>query len=446
MTHRADWPCHLCGSRVSDGRPSEPLPGDFKGFAPVHYGCVKVHDEARTGPLTTVACSHCGLVQTLPHPTRQEVAKYYSSGQYRRDFPPLPVFELTPDLRPTGRMVEPTEPGYSEALDLGAASVARRLVDTFQIAKTDRILEVGCGDGRVSAALVRMGFSVSAVEQDPNLRYAASERCAWAYAERWPVRMGEDLAELPGAPVICDAPERAFGFGATSPPPFDFVFALQVLEHFPSPVADLYTNLVRYAKPGTGVVCVEVPTVERPYVSLAHFLQKPHVVNFSTHTLGAALKMAGLTETVVKIEGSVLIGAGVRTGEPEAYVPHGGPSGEQVAAELQAWEARRLANPKAVVQRFVDGEDMDEAEMAIVRDDFLRWAEVGSHAVMSIGAPHGICALYDSAQDRVQDWHPDPWVRGYLAGRIYESQRASRMLDHLTNELLMRLNRPKDEA
>lgn len=395
--------CHLCAAAIGYTHPPPP-------FLPVRTftGCTLVHDEGRTGPLLSVACDTCGLVQTFPHPTPAEVSSWYSSGQYRRDFPWLPLFELDVDGKATGRMVKPDSPDYEAQQARHGEHTARRLVDTYNLQKTDRILEVGCGAGWVSVALLKMGFFPNAVEADHEMLATAGRNGA--------------LVMSPAMVPIGH---------------FDFVFAHQVAEHFADPVGQLFDDVARYAKPG-GIVSVEVPTVERPYVSLSHFFQYPHVVNYSTHTLKTALEMAGLNDVITVIEGSVLVGAGIATGERRPYKPHGGPSGAEVAAELQAWEARRLADPAEAVKRFLAG-GSDESDLIVARGEFQRWMRTAGEAIRSIHAPHGLCGLYDSVQWK--DWDPNPWVRGFLAGRIYEGQRASRACDHVANQLIYNLNK-----
>lgn len=371
-----------------------------------------VSNEGRTGPLHTVACQACGLVQTLPHPTAEEVAAYYASGAYRQEFRPLPVYELDANLEPTGRMVDPGSPDYETALDRAGVHTAKRLIRDYAIAPTDRVLEVGCGDGRVAAAFAEAGVCTMAIEADPNKRLEAQARG-----------------------VRAEEPHECSGH--------DFVYALQVAEHFADPVRELHENIVRHAKIG-GVVVVEVPTVERPYVSLSHFLQKPHVVNYSGHTLQEAMWAAGLDEARTRIEGSVLIGEGIRSADGPRKRPPGyqwpGPSGTEVAAALKRWEHDREHSRGAIVRRFMEGEDLDPAALQTIREEFALWSETAERAVRGMGL---LCKAIDD-QPR-EDWHADPWVRGYLAGRIYEGQRLSRALDHVNGDVMMFLNRDRGE-
>ena len=155
--------CYLCGHTLGDA--------------------LHVHDQGRTGPLTTVACSECSLLQTSPHPTAAEVADYYRSGQYRLEFPALPREELDAELQPTGRMVRPEDDDYAATLDRHGERAARRLIDALGLGAGVRVLEVGCGDGRVAAAMRRLGVDVRAAEYQVA---AALARVGQAQAQRRP--------------------------------------------------------------------------------------------------------------------------------------------------------------------------------------------------------------------------------------------------------------------
>lgn len=385
--------CHLCRSPLDQA--------------------VTIATEGRTGPLHTVACDMCGLVQTVPHPTAEEVADYYASGAYRREFPDLPMPLLNEDLTYAGRMVEPGSPEYETAKDRIGMHAARRLVGDYKIEPSDKVLEIGCGDGRVAGALRFHCFTI-AVEADPNKR---------AEAEARGVTVAEPGVVLPGQQ--------------------DFVYALQVAEHFADPIGQLRTEIVEMAKVG-GVVVVEVPTVERPYVSLTHFFQKPHVASYSSDTLKAALEMAGLGQVTTRIEGSILIGCGVRLAEPDPVsMPWAGPgTGQRVADGLHAWqvaqddaEAKRA--PQLAMTKMLDGDDLTPRELDLCREELRRYASTGAEAILSLSA---LVKMLDA--HTLPDWHADPWVRGYYAGRIYERGACAQLMGHLLDELHLGLNRP----
>lgn len=395
--------CHLCRRDLTDA--------------------ITVGTEGRTGPLTSVACRRCGLVQTMPHPTAKEVGDYYASGQYRREFPPLPVFELGEDLEVVRdgeglpRMTPPDDERYSLMLDRAALRTAKRLADTLKMATHHRVLEVGCGDGRVAAALASIGIDVCAMETDPDKA---------------------DEARARGVRII----EEGAGF--------DVVYALQVIEHFADPVGELRT-LAERAKVG-GLVYVEVPTIERPYVSLAHFFQRPHVVNYSSETLPEAMALAGLGDVQIWIEASVLIGLGVRSADP-VPAPEWQDTDERglrAAAILGGWEQRRLAKERAQREqakaedrmgRFDRGEELTAEERLWVAGECKRFRDGFVDAVEAIRL---IIKQLESAER--EDWHQQPWARGFLAGRIYEGQQTSIALGHVLNTLMDMLNREPEQT
>lgn len=248
--------CHLCARPLTDA--------------------VHVHDRGRTGPLTTVACFTCGLVQTVPHASPEAVAAYYSSGDYRREFPPLPDDPQTRALQPA------------------------------DVSGSGRVLEVGCGNGAWASRVTMRGIQIDATEPDETVAVTARAR-------------GVNVVKEPARP-------------------YQAAFAFQVIEHFADPVQGIAENLVRHVVPG-GLVYVEVPCVEEPYQSLSHFFQRPHVVTYDSRTLAAALMLAGLERVATQIHGHVLCGFGVRRDPPTlAEWTMGGPArGEGVAAYLHAW-------------------------------------------------------------------------------------------------------------
>lgn len=384
---------------------------------------IRVHDDSRTCPLVTVACASCSLVQTVPHPTPAEVFEYYASGAYRREFPDLPRVWIGDDGEPDPtRLVSPDDPEYPLTCDRHGEHAARRLIEALDLGRPGlRVLEVGGGDGRVNAAMRRAGVDAEMIERDP------------AKATQ---------AESLGAKVVAD------GAG------YDVVFALQVVEHFADPVGEL-AAMVERAKVG-GIVFVEVPTVERPYVSLTHFLQKPHVVNYSSHTLAEALRCAGLDDVRTAIDGGVLLGWGERgTSRRRAYEPHGGPMAAEVVGRLHGWERERAARELAErrLRDFADpewraaltadewGTPMDSRATVDFAASELDRAQRGlASAVYQLGK---VIHLLESESETAPTWHPEPWVRGCYAGRDAERQKIGVVLSMVHSSLLVLLNKEK---
>jgi 2-polyprenyl-3-methyl-5-hydroxy-6-metoxy-1,4-benzoquinol methylase len=406
-------PCHLCTRPLSDA--------------------LTVWEQGRTGPLHTAACLRCGLVQTVPHPTEAEVSAYYESGEYRQEFRPLPVFELGEDLEAvrnedgSPRYVDPTDERYGTMLDRAGMHTAKRLVATHGLGAGAKVMEIGCGDGRVAAAMVWHDLEVHALERDPRKAVEAEGHMENAWCGNRPA--------TPRPTVDTVATRDGF----------DFVYALQVIEHFADPIAGLRDNVVRYAKVG-GIVHVEVPTVERPYVSLSHFFQKPHVVNYSSDTLGEAMVLAGLTDVRVWIEGSVLVGVGVRAAEapPAPEWPEPWSRAHQTVAYLHDWERRRLEREKGMAQaaamhdlmsRLEAGQLTSPEEQIAAGKEWARFRDTATDAVMGLQA---LCHALDEPGD---DWDADPYIRGFLMGGIARQQDFALVCHHIINHLIMRLNR-----
>ena len=205
---------------------------------------VFVHDATRSrAPWITIACRTCGLVQHRDHPSAADLDEYYRSGAYRREFPPMPQAGIGPE-----------NPLYPEMRKLWGQAVASGMSSVVGPLYGRTIYEMGAGDLAVCGALARRGAKPTAIEIDPTII-------------------------PPGVTVADRLPDDM--------PPGALVCAFQVLEHQADPVSALH-DWLRAAE-----VYVEVPNARRPYVSLTHFLQYPHVVSFSPRTLGMAALMAG---------------------------------------------------------------------------------------------------------------------------------------------------------
>jgi SAM-dependent methyltransferase len=138
-----------------------------------------------------------------------------------------------------------------------------------------RACDIGCGDGRVLAALRRCGVAVVGVETDPVARGVAHAR-------------GLDVE----AGTAEDLPDRVRADR------FDVVLMVHVLEHCLDPLRGL-ENAVAILKPGGGKLVIEVPNNEALGLRLAGaawpWLDVPLHLNFFTPgSLGRACVRAGL--------------------------------------------------------------------------------------------------------------------------------------------------------
>lgn len=212
-----------------------------------------------------VACEGCGLVQVYPQPDPKEMAAYYASHDYRREYGPAALIFTGPD---GSYRVQPGEPRYEHAVMRKAeleASVVASVVESIEGLK---VLEVGCGEGRMLRELERMGALVTGIEPDGEAAAKATGRL-----ER-------------GTVHACTLEH------ARLDPPYDVVTAWHVVEHAFDPV-DMLRRL-RGLMADHGVLMIEVPDLTSPGlpVETAHF-QHVHLYDFTGPTLKATLSKAG---------------------------------------------------------------------------------------------------------------------------------------------------------
>lgn len=206
--------------------------------------------DRRLKPLTTVACTGCGLIRTDPMPTEVELAHYYT-GLYRLDYQ---FAGRDPSRAHIGR---------------GRAEAARRLALLAPgLPAGASVLDFGSGSGEFLAALAAAGHRPQGLE--PGKDYSGFARRRY------------------GVPVLTATLAEA-AFPARS---FDAITTHHVIEHLRDPVAAL-ARLAGWLKEG-GILYVSVPDLspsDRPPFARFHFA---HVHNFVPATLLAAARRAGL--------------------------------------------------------------------------------------------------------------------------------------------------------
>ncbi len=143
------------------------------------------------------------------------------------------------------------------------------------------VLDVGCGEGHVAAALVERGCRVWGIEIDPEAAVAARISCE--------------------AVVVGDV--MGVSHESLGSRPFDVILLLDVLEHLVDPLVAL-RHVTAWLAPG-GRVIVSIPNVAHAAVRLAllqgrfeysetGLLDETHLRFFDRRSLGALIHDAGL--------------------------------------------------------------------------------------------------------------------------------------------------------
>lgn len=205
------------------------------------------------GPYRVVVCRSCGLGRTEPQPPDTVLEPLYR-GEY-----------MSADARKFGGPVEAVRRVVVRAL---AARIARR------IGGHGRVLDVGCGDGKLLVALAKHGFTGTGVELHS--------------------RVGERLPPGSGIDVVVGTLEQA-RFPARS---FRVVVLRHVLEHLRDPLGTL-TEVRRVIQPG-GHLVIAVPNLASWQARVSrdrwfHLDLPRHLFHFTPASLERALERTGFT-------------------------------------------------------------------------------------------------------------------------------------------------------
>ncbi len=231
--HSATETCPICGAR---------------GTVPFTH---------RTGHYEVVVCATCGLGRTVPQPPDAVLEALYK-GEY-----------TSMDARKFGGPIEVVRRFFVRAL-------ARRIARRF--GARGRVLDVGCGDGKLLVALAAHGFDGTGVE----LHSRVSER----------LPPGSDIR------VFVGTLEQA-AFPAAS---FRVVVLRHVLEHVHDPLATL-TEVRRIIAPGGGLV-IAVPNLASWQARASrdawfHLDLPRHLFHFTPASLTRTLERTGFRVTRV---------------------------------------------------------------------------------------------------------------------------------------------------
>ena len=161
----------------------------------------------------------------------------------------------------------------------------RRFAPHLPHDKHARILDLGCGYGEFLSFLQRAGYGQAAgIELDPGQAQAAR-------------RLGVENVACGDARELLRA----------SPGRFDFISALDVIEHFPKAQVRELLNLIHAAlRPGGTLLC-QVPNAAAFYFP-AFYMDFTHETPFAPAELKQALEMAGFVNVRVSGAGPVVHG------------------------------------------------------------------------------------------------------------------------------------------
>lgn len=369
----------------------------------------------------TVVCERCGLVQQTARPSDEELSAYYA-GPYRELF-------VRHDIVDEHGVRHAWDSDFAQsAVARASESYAEMVAQRLGLERGSRVVEVGCGDGHLAAALSKHA-SVEAIDADESM--AAEARSRGVDARRM------TLSQL--------ASERGEAF--------DAVVCLHVLEHVTSPLLALRD--MRSLVGDGGKIWLEVPDVDAPYGDLdTHYWQRPHIACFSAYTLWLALRRAGFRRIDLARGDHVIYALASDAAEELTYddalddfrqrTGQMLPSPSEVRDGLVAYRERRanqLLEDSAVrtMRAFLAGDD--GVPLADLREAFELVGEQSAVAarIAQAAIQDGVemCARFDEAVSEIESHDEDDWVRGYRAGVASMAARASHMVGHAANRWML---------
>jgi len=269
-------PCGLCG-HVS--------------FAPVWS---RGYPDAE---VPTVICKICGLVQTNPRPTKEELIEFYRE-MYRPQY--------------SGACV----PSPGQRAQTRNQYLSRYEDITPYLKPGDAVLDIGCATGEFLRILKQHHLIPTGVEASANCCAEAAKFCEDVHA---------GLIE-----------DQDFEEGR-----FDAVCLFHVLEHLESPVAQV-CRIARWLR-NDGVLYVEVPDLHQPYLgNLSRFFQTAHLYSFTAATLEAVLRKTGFKRVWFRrgVEGKFLRFIARKDSAVNRETPLPVDDWESIVWKIRAWRRK----------------------------------------------------------------------------------------------------------
>ena len=240
-------------------------------------------------PLTTVACSGCGLVSHHPLPDPAEVAAFYAT-RYRVAY--------------KGGW----EPRRKHALRALRGALARAARLAHLLPAGARVLDIGASSGEFTYAMQRAGFAARGIE--PNLGYADFARRTYGVAVE---SCGLEAADVaPGSQAL--------------------VTLNHVLEHLADPWAAL-GQIHGWLAP-EGLLFLEVPNLAGVRKQTANLFHTAHIWNFTPETLALLAWQAGFAMAMPQAQAGTSIVLRKRRDSDPAPLGAGPALAERLARQL----------------------------------------------------------------------------------------------------------------
>jgi SAM-dependent methyltransferase len=254
------------------------------------------HDRNLLG-VVTVGCRGCGLVQTNPRPSAQGLSDFYRD-HYRLYYQGT----ATPNQQYITKLNK----------DVRLARTARHLIDTLALREDATVLDFGCGEGSMFAALRQAGLTGAFFGVEPNASF------------------GEFASRYGNATVSNVIRGRK---------QVDLVIVNHVLEHLDDPLGTL-RELALLIKPA-GHLYIDVPDAEE-YDKIFD-LHIAHIYHFTEQTLKSLVEKAGYTVLALEKHAPHFHPKSVRLVARPGRPADAAWSAPDAAAAARAWDAVRCA-------------------------------------------------------------------------------------------------------